>query len=137
MIDYRDWQIPLGRRFRALKLWFVLRRFGIQGLQEMVRAHVLLAQEFAAWVAADPDFEVCYEAPLNLVCFRHVAGDEFNRRLLEALNDSGQLYLTHTKIDGEMLLRMSIGGAQTQREHVTRAWTTIKTTAASLSAARD
>lgn len=134
VIDYRDWQIPLGRRFRALKLWFVLRRFGLQGLQTMVRDHVALAREFSSWVTDHADFEVSAEAPLNLVCFRHVDGDDFNRRLLETLNDAGQIYLTHTKIDGTMILRMSIGAASTTREHVERAWSIIQSTAAAIQA---
>ena len=137
VIDYRDWQIPLGRRFRALKLWFVLRRFGLQGLQAMVRGHVALAREFAGWVADHPDFEVSFEAPLNLVCFRHVGSDEVNQRLLETVNDSGQLYLTHTKIDGVMILRMSIGGAATTRAHVERAWSVLLATASQVQATHE
>ena len=135
VIDYRDWQIPLGRRFRALKLWFVLRRFGLQGLQALVRGHVALAMEFAGWVTAHPDFELSFAVPLNLVCFRHLDSDDFNQRLLERVNDSGKLYLTHTKIDGVMLLRMSIGGANTNRAHVERAWSVLVATASELRAA--
>src|SRR5439155_1049470 len=79
VIDYRDRQVPLGRRFRALKLWFVIRSFGVAGLQQRIREHVRLAAEFAAWVDADPRFERAAPTPLNLVCFRHVAGDTVNQ----------------------------------------------------------
>ena len=86
VIDYRDWQIPLGRRFRALKLWFVIRHYGVEGLQHHVRRHVALAQEFAGWVGADPDFELAVAPPLNLVCFRHRGGDVLNQALMDRLN---------------------------------------------------
>ena len=108
VIDYRDWHVQLGRRFRALKLWFVIRHYGVEGLQHHVREHVRLAQQFAAWVAAEPAFELAAPAPLNLVCFRlREGGDEANRALLERLNASGKLYLTHTVLDGRCLLYTS------------------------------
>ncbi len=125
VIDYRDWQIPLGRRFRALKLWFVIRHYGVQGLQHHIRQHVALAQEFARWVQADPRFELAAPVPLNLVCFRHRAGDAVNQQLLERLNASGRLYLTHTRLDGRLTLRMSIGQTHTERRHVEQAWSLI------------
>src|SRR3990172_6925328 len=77
VIDYRDWQVPLGRRFRALKLWFVIRHYGVEGLQHHIRQHVALAQEFARWVSEAGDFELVVQPPLNLVCFRHAGGDDF------------------------------------------------------------
>ena len=126
VIDYRDWQIPLGRRFRALKLWFVIRSFGVHGLQQRVRQHVALAQQFAAWVAADPDFELAAPAPLNLVCFRHRGGDPINQQIMDRLNQSGQLYLSHTRLADKLTLRMSIGQTNTQLEHVERAWRLIR-----------
>ena len=129
VIDYRDWQIPLGRRFRALKLWFVIRHYGVEGLQSYVRQHVLLAQKFKSWVETSASFELAAPAPLNLVCFRHVGGDALNRNLLEALNVSGQLYLTHTTLGGRYTLRMSIGQSWTQESHVVEAWKTIQKTA--------
>jgi aromatic-L-amino-acid decarboxylase len=132
VIDYRDWQVSLGRRFRALKLWFVIRHYGMEGLRFHVRRHVELAQEFARWVGASADFELAAPAPLNLVCFRHRGGDALNQALLEALNASGALYLTHTKLDGKFTLRMSIGQTQTEARHVARAWELIQVTAASL-----
>ena len=127
VIDYRDWHVQLGRRFRALKLWFVIRHYGVAGLQHHVREHVRLGQQFAAWVAADPAFELAAPAPLNLVCFRlREGGDDANRALLERLNASGKLYLTHTVLDGKYTLRLSIGGTLTEERHVVGAWGTIR-----------
>jgi aromatic-L-amino-acid decarboxylase len=126
VIDYRDWHIPLGRRFRALKLWFVLRHYGVEGLQHHVRQHIALAQEFASWVRADHRFELAAPVPFNLVCFRLKAGDAANHSLMERLNRSGDLYLTHTKLNDRVTLRMSIGQTNTQRRHVERAWRRIQ-----------
>jgi aromatic-L-amino-acid decarboxylase len=126
VIDYRDWQIQLGRRFRALKLWFVIRSYGVAGLQEMVRRHVALAQEFASWLEADPDFEIAAPAPLSLVCFRYRGEDEVNRTILDRVNSSGSAYLTHTVLDGKLTLRMSIGQRRTERCHVEAAWAAIR-----------
>jgi len=126
VIDYRDWHIPLGRRFRALKLWFVLRHYGIEGLQHHVREHVALAHEFAEWVQNDERFELAAPAPLNLVCFRLKAGDAATESLMERLNRSGDLYLTHTKLGDQFTLRMSIGGTNTRRKHVKQAWKRIQ-----------
>jgi aromatic-L-amino-acid decarboxylase len=129
VIDYRDWQIPLGRRFRALKLWFVLRHYGVEGLRAHVRRHVAWAAEFAGWVEADPTFELVAPAPLNLVCFRLRGDDARNEALLERLNASGDLYLTHTKLSGRTVLRMAIGGTWTERRHVAAAWDAIQRSA--------
>jgi aromatic-L-amino-acid decarboxylase len=129
VIDYRDWQISLGRRFRALKLWFVIRHYGAEGLREQVRRHVALARELASWIKDDPDFELAAPVPLNLVCFRHRGGDDVNRRLMERLNDSGGMFLTHTKLDDKVVLRMSIGQTNTRREHVEKAWASIRSEA--------
>ena len=127
VIDYRDWHVQLGRRFRALKLWFVIRHYGVEGLRALVREHVRLAQWFAAQVAADPRFEPAAPAPLNLVCFRlREGGDAANRALLERLNASGKLYLTHTVLDGRYTLRLSIGGTLTEARHVEAAWAKIR-----------
>ncbi len=132
VIDYRDWHVQLGRRFRALKLWFVIRHYGVEGLRRHVREHVRLAQAFAGWVRASADFELAAPAPLNLVCFRHRAGDEFNRRLHAALNASGALYLTHTVLDGRYTLRLCVGQSHTEARHVEAAWRRIQETAAAL-----
>jgi aromatic-L-amino-acid decarboxylase len=133
VFDYRDWHIPLGRRFRALKLWFVIRHYGVEGLRHHIRRHVALAQEFAGWVRADPRFELAAPAPLNLVCFRLRAGDDVNRALLERLNASGALYLTHTVLGGKYTLRMSIGQTHTEARHVAAAWARIQAGADALS----
>jgi aromatic-L-amino-acid/L-tryptophan decarboxylase len=126
VIDYRDWQVSLGRRFRALKLWFVIRHYGVEGLRHHVRRHVELAREFASWVRADDRFELAVESPLNLVCFRHRGGDAANQALMDALNRSGDLYLTHTKLGGKVTLRLSIGQTHTEHRHVERAWRRIR-----------
>jgi len=132
VIDYRDWQIPLGRRFRSLKLWFVIRHYGMEGLRYHVRRHVELAQEFASWVEADDRFEMTAPAPLNLICFRHWGGDEINQRLLDRLNQSGNLYLTHARLNDQLTLRFCVGQIFTEAHHVTRAWEQIQETAAAL-----
>ncbi len=126
VIDYRDWQVPLGRRFRALKLWMVIRHYGVEGLRFHVRRHVELSRRFASWVEADPDFQLAAAAPLNLVCFRHLTGDAVNQAIMDRLNASGDLYLTHTRLDGRLVLRMSIGQAGTEARHVERAWHLIQ-----------
>jgi aromatic-L-amino-acid decarboxylase len=126
VIDYRDWQVPLGRRFRALKLWATIRHYGAEGLRHHVREHVRLAAEFADWVRADDRFALAAPAPLNLVCFRHVGGDAVNQRILDRLNRSGRLFLTHTRLDGRLVLRMSIGATRTERRHVEAAWAAIR-----------
>lgn len=132
VFDYRDWQVPLGRRFRALKLWFVIRHYGVEGLRHHIRRHVAIAQEFTQWIAASPDFELAAPAPLNLVCFRHRAGDDFNRRLLEALNRSGALYLSHTVLAGRYTLRLCVGQTHTETRHAAAAWQRIQETARQL-----
>jgi aromatic-L-amino-acid/L-tryptophan decarboxylase len=126
VIDYRDWHIQLGRRFRSLKLWFVIRHYGIEGLQHHIREHVRLAQQFAGSVRDDARFELAAPAQLNLICFRLRAGDAANQRLMDQLNGSGDLYLTHTKLDGKLTLRLCIGQTHTQARHVERAWQRIQ-----------
>ena len=132
VFDYRDWHIPLGRRFRSLKLWFVIRHYGVEGLQFHVRRHVELAQQFLEWVRQDERFEVAAPAPLNLVCFRHRGGDESNMTLMNRLNDSGDLYLTHTRLDGKITLRFCVGQTNTTRRHVENAWQRIQQEAGKL-----
>ena len=126
VIDYRDWHIQLGRRFRSLKLWFVIRHYGVEGLQFHIREHVRLAQQFAEWVRKDDRFELAAPAPLNLVCFRHKAGDAANQGIMDRVNQSGDLFLTHTKLNGKLTLRMSIGQTNTQARHVEHAWARIR-----------
>ena len=125
VIDYRDWHIQLGRRFRSLKLWFVIRHYGIEDLLHHVREHVRLAQQFAGWVRDDDRFELAAPVPLNLVCFRHKAGDEANQTIMDRLNRSGDLFLTHTKLNGKMTLRLCVGQTHTQARHVEQAWKRI------------
>ncbi|HEY1270942.1 MAG TPA: pyridoxal-dependent decarboxylase [Terriglobales bacterium] len=126
VIDYRDWHIQLGRRFRSLKLWFVIRHYGVEGLQHHIRQHVALAQEFAGWVKEDPRFELPAPVPLNLVCFRHRAGDGANQKLMDGLNQGGKLFLTHTRLDGKLTLRFSVGQTNTTARHVQNAWQRIQ-----------
>ena len=132
VFDYRDWHIPLGRRFRALKLWFVIRHYGVAGLRHHIREHVAIAQSFAGLVRENADFELAAPVPLNLVCFRHRGGDAANQKLMEELNASGALYLTHTKLNDKFTLRMSIGQTHTQMHHVAAAWKRIVETARTL-----
>jgi len=134
VIDYRDWHVQLGRRFRALKLWFVIRHYGVEGIRRRVREHVELAARFAGWVESSPRFELAAPRPLNLVCFRHTAGDDFNRELLERLNRGGKIYLTHTNLNGRYTLRLCVGQTNTQARHVERAWRAIEETAGALEA---
>ena len=126
VIDYRDWHVPLGRRFRALKLWSVIRWYGAEGLRAHVRGHVSMAQEFASWVAADDRFELVAPHELSLVTFRMRAGDDATRALMEAANASGSLYLTHTVVDGRIALRVAIGATATELRHVEAAWRTLQ-----------
>jgi aromatic-L-amino-acid decarboxylase len=126
VIDYRDWQVPLGRRFRALKLWAVLRWYGAEGLREHIRSGVGLAQELAGWVRADPRFEVVAPHPLGLVCLRLVEGDAASEALLTAVNASGRAYLSHTRVRGRYVLRVSIGATLTERRHVEALWALLQ-----------
>src|SRR5271166_1554601 len=125
VIDYRDWHIQLGRRFRSLKLWLVIRHYGVEGLQYHIREHVRLAQQFAEWVRGDARFELAAPATLNLVCFRLRSGDRDNQLLMDRLNASGDLYLTHTKLDAKLTLRLCIGQTNTEARHVKHAWDRI------------
>ena len=132
VFDYRDWHIQLGRRFRSLKLWFVIRHYGIQGLQHHVRKHVEIAQKFANWITESDDFELVVHPPLNLVCFRHKNGNEFNMKIMNSINESGKLFFTHTKLNNQIVLRMSIGQTHTEEKHVQNAWKIIQQTAEAL-----
>ncbi len=122
VIDYRDWQVPLGRRFRALKLWFVIRHYGAEGLAHHVRRHVAMADELVTWVEADDRFALAAPPRLGLVCLRHVDGDVATQALLDAVNASGEQYLTHTRLDDRLVLRVSIGQTHTEERHVRALW---------------
>ncbi|HEY4330935.1 MAG TPA: pyridoxal-dependent decarboxylase [Ilumatobacteraceae bacterium] len=128
-IDYRDWQIPLGRRFRALKLWFVLRCDGVEPVQAMIREHIRLTQQLAEWVAADERFEILAPHPVNLLCFALRAGNAATDALIERANDTGQVLFTRTALDGRSALRFSIGARQTAERHVARAWELLQSLA--------
>ena len=136
--NYRDWGIQLGRRFRALKLWFVVRTYGVSGLQAMVREHIRLAGLFREWLEADPRFELLAPADLSVVCFRLNAGlppdglDDLNRRLLEKVNASGRIYLTHTSLRGRFTIRLVVGQRTTAERHVREAWDIITRAAGGL-----
>jgi len=129
VFDYRDWHIQLGRRFRSLKLWFVIRNYGVNGLRYHIQEHIRLAQQFAGWVRSSGEFELVAPAPLNLVCFAHRNGNDFNKKLLETINSAGKMYFTHTVIGGKYVLRMCIGQTNTIEDHVSQAWETIQQTA--------
>lgn len=124
-IDYRDWQIPLGRRFRALKLLFVLRLDGVEPIIEMLRHHLRLANDLAARVAAHPRLEIAAPPRLGLVCLSHIDGDAATDALIEAVNASGRHLVTRTEVDGRSLLRVSIGARTTAAEHVDALWDDI------------
>ncbi|MBV8116534.1 MAG: amino acid decarboxylase, partial [Candidatus Eremiobacteraeota bacterium] len=137
-VNYMDYGLQLGRRFRALKLWFVVRHFGVAGIRERLRGHIELAQAFATWVDADPDWEVLAPHPLSVVCFRYRARppaelDAFNERLMHTVNATGELFLSHTKIDGGFALRLAIGNLRTQRSDVEFAWEVLRREADRLS----
>ncbi len=132
VIDYRDWGIPLGRRFRALKLWFVLRSYGLEGLRTMLRRHIALAAELAGWIREAADFELVTGPNLALVTFRYLpdemtaeALDTLNEKLLHAVNEDGRTYLTPTRVRERYVLRASIGQGRTERRHLEEAWAAI------------
>ncbi|HVM00869.1 MAG TPA: pyridoxal-dependent decarboxylase [Egibacteraceae bacterium] len=133
VVDFRDWQIPLGRRFRALKLWFVLRHYGVEGLRHHLREHVALAGEVAERVRADARFTLVAHT-LNLVCFTHRDGDAASAALLDGVNASGRALLTSTRLDGRLVLRLSVGQTRTERRHVDAVWELLQATAEGLPA---
>jgi len=132
VVDYRDWQVELGRRFRALKLWMVIRWYGAEGLRAHIEGHVALAQELAGWVRSDERFEIVAPHPLSLVCLRPVwpgrdeEADQLTMSVIESLNSSGEVYLTHTKVAGRTVLRVAIGAPATTAHHVERVWELIR-----------
>ncbi|HSV87609.1 MAG TPA: aminotransferase class I/II-fold pyridoxal phosphate-dependent enzyme [Bacteroidales bacterium] len=137
--NYRDWGIQLGRRFRALKLWFVIRSYGVEGIRAMVREHVRIAKQLSQLMEADCRFEILAPVSLSLVCFRFNPGnldegqlDLLNRKLLERINASGEVFLTHTSLNGKYTIRVAIGSRTTTEKHVQRAWEIIRSRAAEL-----
>ncbi|MGV3759826.1 MAG: pyridoxal-dependent decarboxylase [Actinomycetota bacterium] len=125
VIDYRDWQIPLGRRFRALKLWFVIRAYGAEGLRRHVRHQTSLAQDLAARIDGHPRLELSAPHPLDLVCFHHVDGDAASEALLAGLNATGRVFLTHTRLGDRFVLRVAVGTQATEARHVDALWDLI------------
>ncbi len=125
VFDYSGWQVSLGRRFRSLKLWFVIRHYGVEGLKAHIRKHIELAIEFAARVEADTNYELYQPRALNLVCFRHKGGDEKTRQILEQLNAEGRMFLTHTILNGVYVMRFVPGAIRTEMRHIEAAWESI------------
>jgi aromatic-L-amino-acid decarboxylase len=126
VIDYRDWHVPLGRRFRALKLWFVLRHYGAAGLRDHISRHVESAQWLAAQIDASDRFERLAPTELSLVCFADTDGDEASERLVQAVNASGKAFLTHTRLHGRYVIRVAVGATRTERAHVESLWTLLQ-----------
>ncbi len=132
-VNYMDYGLQLGRRFRALKLWFVLRHFGAEGIRNRLRHHIALAQEFASWVDAEPDWEVIAPHPLSVVCFRYAPPgldetqrDALNAEILRAANATGEVFLSHTKVGDRYAIRLAIGNLRTQRADVEHAWQLLR-----------
>jgi aromatic-L-amino-acid decarboxylase len=135
VVNYMDYGMQLGRRFRALKLWYVFRYYGRDGIMAMLRESLRLAQLLKSLIEADADFEICAPALLSLVCFRHRAGNEFNERLLANVNASGGAFLSHTVLDGQFVLRFAIGNFQTDERDIRETWDLIRQTARQTGAA--
>ena len=133
VVDFMNYGVQLGRRFRALKLWMVIRGFGTAGLAARIRAHCTLARQFADWVRADPDWEVVAPVPFSLVCFRFArAGvheevlNDLNEKILARVNATGEVFLSHTKLDGRYVLRLAVGNIRTEEKHLRRAWQLLR-----------
>ncbi|MDQ6942744.1 MAG: pyridoxal-dependent decarboxylase, partial [Candidatus Eremiobacteraeota bacterium] len=136
--NYMDYGLQLGRRFRALKLWFALRTYGVSGMQALLRTHIALAQELATWIESEPGWEVAAPHPLSVVCFRHApeparaaeAVDALNLAIMEAVNATGEVYLSSTRLHGRVVLRIAIGNERTTRDDVRLAWDLLRREAA-------
>jgi aromatic-L-amino-acid decarboxylase len=124
--DLKDYGPALGRRFRALKLWAVLRAYGREGLQALIREHVRLARLFASWVEDDPAWEIVAPYPFSVVCFRRRGSDEENEALLEQVNATGEVFLSHTRLNGRYVLRLAVGNLRTTEADVARAWELLR-----------
>jgi aromatic-L-amino-acid/L-tryptophan decarboxylase len=133
VVNYMDYGVQLGRRFRALKLWMIIRAFGVEGLAQRIRAHSALARAFADWVRGTPDWEVVAPVDFSLVCFRYAPKgvseqrrDGMNEAIMHAVNESGEAFLSHTKLGGHFVLRLAIGNIRTEEKHVARAWALLE-----------
>ena len=138
VVNYMDYGVQLGRRFRALKLWMIIRSFGVRGLADRLRAHCDLAKQLAGWVEADADWELMAPVPFSLVCFRYApAGasdaerDRLNEEIMHAVNAGGDVFLSHTKLRGRFTLRLAIGNIRTEEQHVALAWERLREAAES------
>jgi len=140
--NYMDYGLQLGRRFRALKLWFALRTYGVSGMQERVRTHIALAQELATWIEAEPQWTIAAPHPLSVVCFRYApeperneeAIDALNLAIMDAVNATGEVFLSSTRLHGRVVLRIAIGNERTTRDDVRLAWDLLRREAATLAA---
>jgi aromatic-L-amino-acid decarboxylase len=147
--DYSEYQPQLGRRFRALKLWILLRTFGLEGLRARIEHHLALAAEFAEWVDADPDWERLAPVPFSTVCFRFRPAaltrrpldpaadsdiDELNAAVMAAVNRSGEVFLSHTRLAGRFTIRLAVGNLRTEERHVARAWALLRREATQMGA---
>ena len=138
--NYMDWGVQLGRRFRALKFWFIIRSYGVDGLASMLREHCRLAREFASWVDADKNFERIAPVPFSVVCFRYhpqnildeMKLEQMNARIIDRINATGEVFLSHTKLNGRYTIRLAIGNIATTEKHVRRVWELVKEKAATL-----
>jgi aromatic-L-amino-acid decarboxylase len=138
VVNYMDYGVQLGRRFRALKLWMIIRAFGVDGLAERLRQHCALARTFAAWVEEDPHWQLLAPVPFSLVCFRYAppntdeaTRDRMNEAIMHAVNAGGDVFLSHTKMRGKFTLRLAIGNIRTEERHVALAWQRLREAAAS------
>ncbi|XP_071919010.1 phenylacetaldehyde synthase isoform X2 [Coffea arabica] len=139
VVDYKDWQIPLGRRFRSLKLWMVLRLYGLENLQAYIRNHIKLARDFEKLVAQDSRFEIVAPRKFSLVCFRLLSpqsdedcANKLNRDLLDAANSTGKIYISHTVLSNKYTLRFAVGAPLTEERHVVDAWKVLQVEASNL-----
>jgi aromatic-L-amino-acid decarboxylase len=137
VVNLMDYGVQLGRRFRALKLWMVIRAFGVEGLADRLRQHVALAQELASWIRTEPSWEVLAPVPFSVVCFRFAPEEtserernRMNQEIMERVNASGRVFLSHTKLGDTFTIRVAIGNIRTTRTHVEEAWTLLRAAAA-------
>jgi aromatic-L-amino-acid decarboxylase len=137
--DYNEYTPQLGRRFRALKLWILLRWFGLDGLRRRIEVHLAMAETFAGWVEHDPDWELLAPVPFSTICFRwrpvgrdltEDAIDEANAAIMDAVNRTGEVFLSHTRLAGRFTIRVAIGNLRTEMRHVERAWELLREAAA-------
>jgi len=131
--NFMDYGVQLGRRFRALKFWFMVRTYGVEGITERIREHIRLAHVFEGWVRAAPEWEVVAPVPFSTINFRATPQsvppeqwNDFNERLLTAVNATGEVFLSHTKLDGRYILHLAIGNIRTEEKHIARAWELLK-----------